>query len=149
MGGGEAERAWAERLKAFLKCVEARVGHVEGFILFGSMAKGQAGEWSDIDVLVVSDFFKDMPVPERIGLLLEEAEPRIEPFGYTYDELVRMVRRANPLALGALVEGIFIKASGRLRKLASEASRAFVRRRRVWIPREQLREGEKGSSGEV
>jgi len=123
-------------LREFLRRIEARIGEVEGLILFGSTARGQAGEWSDIDVLVVSDSLKDLPVPERIGLLLEEAGPRIEPLGYTYAELVRMVEAANPLALSALIEGIFIKASERLRELASKASREFVRKKRMWLPRE-------------
>ena len=142
MGGGEAEGAWAELLRAFLKRLEARLGPVEGLILFGSAASGQAGEWSDLDVLVVSDALRGLPVPERIELLLEEAGPRMEPLGYTYEELASMLRRANPLALAALVEGVFIKASARLRELASEASRSFVRKGRVWIPRGQLGVGE-------
>ena len=140
MGRGEVEGPWAERLRAFLERVEARLGRVEGVILFGSVAKGQAGEWSDLDVMVVSDAFEGMSVPDRIGLLLELAGPRIEPFGYTYAELTRMVKRANPLALGALIEGRFIKASGRLLRLAEEASKAYVREGRVWVPRKSLRE---------
>ena len=138
MGRGEAEGPWLERLRGFLKRIEARLGHVEGLILFGSVARGQAGAWSDVDVLVVSDAFEGMPVPDRIGLLLEEAGPRVEPLGYTYAELTRMVRRANPLALSALIEGVFLRASERLTELAREASRMFVRRGRVWVPREQL-----------
>jgi len=122
-------------LRAFLGRVEARLGRVEGVILFGSVARGQAGEWSDVDVLVVSDAFEGMPVPDRIGLLLELAGPRVEPLGYTYAELTRMVRRANPLALGALIEGRFIKASERLLRLAEEASKAYVREGRAWAPR--------------
>ena len=137
MGGGEARGTRAGWLREFLEFVEERLKDVEGIIIFGSVAKGQEGIWSDVDVMVVSDDFKGMPIPDRIGILLEGARGRIEPLGYTYEELARMVRRANPLALGALVEGRFLKASERLLELAERASRAYTRVGRVWVPRDR------------
>jgi len=114
------------------------LGPVEGVILFGSWARGEAGIWSDVDVLVVSDALAGLSVPDRIGLLLEHAKPPIQPLGYTFDELARMVRRANPLALSALIEGVFLRASERLVRLAERARAAYERRGRVWRPRRQL-----------
>lgn len=123
-----------EELREFLERLRERIP-VEALILFGSHARGGAGEWSDVDVLVVSDYFKGLTVPERLAILLELKRGRVEPLGYTYEELVKMVRRANPLALSALVEGVFLIWSPRVAELASVARRSYTRRGRVWVPR--------------
>ncbi len=135
MGEGETGGPWRERLRSFVERLDQALGSVEGVILFGSWAKGEAGEWSDLDVLVVSDAFAEFPVPDRIGLLLEHAEPPIQPLGYTFEELVRMVRRANPIALSALIEGTFLRASDRLLHLAEKARTTYEKRGRVWFPK--------------
>ncbi|MBO3802359.1 MAG: nucleotidyltransferase domain-containing protein [Candidatus Brockarchaeota archaeon] len=36
---------------------------------FGSYAKGQHGDWSDVDVLIVSDHFKDLNIFDRLKRL--------------------------------------------------------------------------------
>jgi len=124
----------AEELRDFLRRLRERMP-VEAVILFGSRAKGGAGEWSDIDVLVVSDYFKGLSVPDRFAVLLELKRGRVEPFGYTYEELARMLKRANPLALSALIEGVFLIESPRVVELAKRARRIYTRRGRVWIPK--------------
>lgn len=134
MGEGEAGGPWHKLLRTFMEELDRTLGPVEGLILFGSWARGEAGTWSDVDVLVVSDAFRGLPVPDRIGLLLEHARPPIQPLGYTFEELENMVRKANPLALSALVEGIFLRASERLRELAEKARSSYERRGRVWRP---------------
>ena len=138
MSEGKAGEPWRERLRAFIERLDRVLGPVEGVILFGSWARGEAGIWSDVDVLVVSDALAGLSVPDRIGLLLEHAKPPIQPLGYTFDELARMVRRANPLALSALIEGVFLRASERLVRLAKRARAAYERRGRVWRPKRQL-----------
>jgi predicted nucleotidyltransferase len=45
---------------------------VSRVILFGSWARGEAGDWSDIDLIVVSPVF-DEPAPRREIALLWEA----------------------------------------------------------------------------
>ncbi|OGW44012.1 MAG: hypothetical protein A2Y66_01425 [Nitrospirae bacterium RBG_13_41_22] len=59
-------------------------------LLYGSYAKGNPREDSDIDLVVVSDNFKDMNIRERLELLGIAAgkvfEP-IEAIGYTPDEM--------------------------------------------------------------
>jgi predicted nucleotidyltransferase len=59
-------------------------------LLYGSYAKGNAREDSDIDLVVVSENFKDMNVRERLELLGIAAgkvfEP-IEAIGYTSAEI--------------------------------------------------------------
>jgi len=59
-------------------------------LLYGSYAKGNPREDSDIDLVIVSENFKDMNIRERLELLGIAAgkvfEP-IEAIGYTPDEM--------------------------------------------------------------
>lgn len=64
---------------------------VKKMIIFGSYAVGKAEKHSDIDVVVISDDFKDVDILRRLemmGLALAKAgimEP-IEALGYTEEE---------------------------------------------------------------
>jgi len=61
----------------------------ERIILYGSHAKGKAGEHSDIDVVVVSRDFAAMNLRERLELLGIAAARIMEPvqaLGYTPEE---------------------------------------------------------------
>jgi len=62
----------------------------EKIILYGSYAKGNPREDSDIDLIVISDDFKDMNIRERLEILGVAAgrvfEP-IEALGYTPKEI--------------------------------------------------------------
>ena len=77
-----------ERFKHSLK--ELNIA-VKRMIIFGSHASGKNQEHSDIDVVVISDDFRDMNLLRRqeiIGLALARAkilEP-IEALGYTEEE---------------------------------------------------------------
>ena len=55
---------------------------VERLVVFGSQAKGQAHEWSDIDLLVISPQFDNMKDRSTVNLLWRVAartDSRIEP----------------------------------------------------------------------
>ncbi|WP_291765077.1 nucleotidyltransferase domain-containing protein [Caldivirga sp. UBA161] len=132
MGEGEIEGDWFRELEVFIKELSSTIP-IEAVILYGSMAKGLGGVWSDVDVLVVSDTFKGIPILDRISLLLKFKRGRIEALGYTFDELAGMVNSINPLALNALIEGKIIIGSDRVRELAEEARKSFVRRGRSWL----------------
>lgn len=106
---------------------------VEAILIFGSHARNRHGDWSDIDVLVVSDHFKDISVLDRFKMLQEFKTGRIEAFAYTYEELVRMVDKGNPLALNALGEGKPLIVSPRVEKLVSLIGKRYVRKGRTWI----------------
>lgn len=56
-------------LKRFREALESRKIHVEKIILFGSWAKGTAGEFSDIDVVVVSKDFNGKDLWSRAQML--------------------------------------------------------------------------------
>ena len=56
-------------LKEFKSALKTSGIKVERLILFGSHATGKAGEDNDIDLVVISDDFRDMDLWERLCLL--------------------------------------------------------------------------------
>ena len=76
-------------LKKFIKAVSQKVA-VDEVIVFGSRLEGNAREDSDIDVIVVSDDFKQMTEDDRLDLLYKASafiEPEIHPWAFTNEEL--------------------------------------------------------------
>jgi uncharacterized protein len=62
---------------------------VDKVILFGSYARGTAGQWSDIDIAVISDDFRRMRTLDKIRLIARRSahcDSRLEPFGYSLIE---------------------------------------------------------------
>jgi predicted nucleotidyltransferase len=89
----------------------ARRIRIQQAILFGSHARGEADQWSDVDLAVVSPNFEQMSHRQVIDLLVEVAlavDPRVEIRAYTPRELTE-ARPTNflghILATGAVVYG--------------------------------------------
>jgi len=59
VGPRQASKAWLEDVASFIQAVEREVSPLEAAIIYGSAAKGLQGAWSDIDVMLVSEAFKD------------------------------------------------------------------------------------------
>ena len=77
----------------------------EKVVLFGSMARGNVAEWSDLDLLIVKETdepFLDRSV--RVALLCR-AMVGVDYLVYTPAELADMIERGNPFILEALREG--------------------------------------------
>lgn len=85
-----------------------RVLNPEKIIMFGSFARKDFNEGSDIDLIVICDWKEDFL--DRIGVLLKlnELNLPLEPIGYTEDEIEMMVRDRNPFILEVLKEGVVI-----------------------------------------
>ena len=66
-----------------------RLIQVEAAVVFGSRARNDHWESSDIDLLIVSPDFADWPNSRRTDLLLScwPGRPALEPFGVTAQEL--------------------------------------------------------------
>ena len=82
---------------------------VQKIVLFGSYAKGRSHEYSDIDLIVISEDFKRMNLRQRLevlGIAAARIMKPVEAKGYTTAEL----KKASPLNfLGeALSSGIFV-----------------------------------------
>ena len=93
----EGLRLYVERLKEELK---PRL-----VLLFGSFARGDYNEGSDVDLLIVAEFKEHFL--DRIGLLmkLNTFHIPIEPIGYTPQEFQDMRERGNPFILEVLERG--------------------------------------------
>ena len=82
-------RGYVEQLGRRIRVKEA--------ILAGSWAKGSYLEDSDVDLIIVSDDFSKMPLPERLKYLQKQWKSRIplEAFGYTVNEFRRLQRKST------------------------------------------------------
>ena len=82
-------------LKQFIRNLPRSI-NVDRVIVFGSYLEGTAEPDSDIDVIVVSENFKQMDEDQRLDLLYfakRYVDPEIHPWGFTNDEL----QAASPL----------------------------------------------------
>ncbi|MGC8850517.1 MAG: hypothetical protein ACP5QI_08610 [Candidatus Bathyarchaeia archaeon] len=88
-------------------------------------------------LIIVSGDFSHVPFLDRLSLLAGLKVDKVEALGYSYEELERMVRKGNPLILGALVERIAIVESERIKKLREEAGKTkhVFTWGRAWFPR--------------
>lgn len=86
---------------------------VEKAILFGSYARGEAGKYSDIDLIIVSPDFKGMDFMERLIWLSKMRKekfmsPGMDIFGYTSEEFKELSKKS--VVLGeAKKEGVVVK----------------------------------------
>lgn len=76
------EQSVLTSVNKFLAAIKDHGIPVDRAVVFGSQAAGRAGEWSDIDLLVVSPQFDDMRDRSLVNLLWRLAarvDSRIEP----------------------------------------------------------------------
>lgn len=93
-----------ERARTYVDALARRLS-LAGVAVGGSVARGDFNQWSDIDVVVVSD---DLPPDalERLTLLHAGRPGRVEPHGYTREEFRRAIARGDSLAREALELGV-------------------------------------------
>ena len=91
------------RVKAFAAELKARHGAREVY-LYGSFARGEVHEGSDIDLVIVGHF--PGRLFERIGRILELTDLPVEPLVYTPEEFEAMKREGNPFIQEVLATGI-------------------------------------------
>ena len=127
----EVGETWINAVNEVLKEI-SKLFRVEAAILFGSWARS-GGEWSDIDLLIVTDDVKGMNILDRFAIVVEFRRRRVDVFLYTYDEVVRMSLKGNPLILSVLIEGIPLVSSDRVERLRTMVSAMYRREGRVWI----------------
>lgn len=83
----------------------------EKVILFGSRVKGTAKEDSDIDAIVVSTYFEDVPFLKRMPLLLKKVSfpKHVDYICYTPKEYDR-IKGKSSVIMGALKNAIEVAA---------------------------------------
>ncbi len=72
--------------------------------LFGSFAKNEIHEGSDIDLLIIGDFKERFF--DRIGNILDLTDLPIEPLVYTTEEFEELKQSENPFITGVLKTAI-------------------------------------------
>jgi len=84
-----------EALSKLAEKLRRNYGPVEVY-LFGSFAKGDWLEDSDIDIIVVSEKFRGKPMPERINIVRKQAPENLafEILVYTPQELEEAEKRS-------------------------------------------------------
>ena len=82
------------------------LGQAARALVFGSVARGEADEWSDLDLLVVAETERAFCERYRDFAGLHEVWPRLDLLVYTPAEFERMVEEENPFLLRALEEGV-------------------------------------------
>jgi len=73
---------------------------VQKVILFGSYAKGNTHEYSDVDIAIFSDYFKDMSRIDGLYFLLLNAadyDIDLEPQPFTMDEYNQPIGLVNEI----------------------------------------------------
>ncbi len=87
-----------EQLQRFIGYLRQFID-VHQVVLFGSYAYGEPGEWSDIDLVIISPDFDDQGILDRLRFLYQKAWEAganwVEPLGYTHEEF----ERASTLSL--------------------------------------------------
>ncbi len=79
-------------LKIFSDRVKARF-QPKQVILFGSYARGEADEYSDVDIIVVAEKFNKTPMGERLDVLYpltSDLYPDFHVFGLTSKEFSKL-----------------------------------------------------------
>ena len=89
-------RIFADRLKKELPVKEV--------YLYGSFAKGEIHEGSDIDLFIIGDFKERLF--DRIGKILDLTDLPIEPLVYTVEEFEELKKSRNPFITEVLKTAI-------------------------------------------
>ncbi len=103
-------------IKDYLATISKRI-KIEKAILFGSWARGDNLQDSDIDLIVISPDFKLMSLEERLTLLerlwkFKKYGRSIEAFGYTEEEFKKLKRYSLTIQ-DALRDGIVVHSTSR------------------------------------
>ncbi len=116
---------------------------VRGILLFGSVARNDAKEQSDVDILVVASGLPD--IKERYDFITIKKPSRIEDIWMTPDELIEMVDAKTGFVVDALLEGKILLDDGTVEdaraRLKDSLKRLNTKKlKHGWfIPRDNLR----------
>ncbi|MGQ9530539.1 MAG: nucleotidyltransferase domain-containing protein [Candidatus Bathycorpusculaceae bacterium] len=114
---------YREELKAYLKALFGWLSP-RFIVLYGSVARGDFGVGSDVDLLVVSeDFPKNFDERLKMLFALNPTTAPIEPVGYTPREFEELLRRRHATALYAMDEGIPLYDDGLYLKMKEQFER--------------------------
>ena len=99
----EHSKELIDKIKIFANEIKRRLP-VNEVYLYGSFAKGEIHEGSDIDLLIIGDFKERFF--ERIGKILDLTDLPIEPIVYTPQEFEELKNSQTPFIIEALKTAI-------------------------------------------
>ncbi len=82
-------------------------------VLIGSYARGDFNEWSDVDIVLISEVFKGRP-PERLRKI--DPPPNYEVIPLNPGELKRLFTKGDPIADEICRDGVFLRDDYKIRK---------------------------------
>ena len=104
-------------------------------VLFGSYARGDYTESSDVDVLIVSDVFPKDP-REGFRMAFDPEEPKVMPVAMNTEVFLKKLRNGSTFVLEVLEDGkVLCSDEGFLRVVReafTEVRKRFRREGRVW-----------------
>lgn len=104
-----AERAaLVARAERFADGLDPSLG-IRAVVVFGSVARGDFHDSSDVDVLIVADGLSERPLERNAALGLPP--PRVEFVAWTPDEWRRERDRGNPIAVEARERGLLLRGA--------------------------------------
>ena len=100
----ERSREIFARIEKFKEEVISKL-NPQRIILFGSFARGDINEGSDVDLIIIAKWKEEFL--DRIKLLMDLNKFKIplEPIGYTEEEFKKLIEEGNPFILQVLKEG--------------------------------------------
>ena len=98
----ENRKKLSEEVRDFVTELKRKLP-VKEVYLFGSFAKDEIHEGSDIDLLIIGDFKERFPY--RIGKVLDLTDLLVQPLVYTEKEFRAMKEDKNPFVLEVLRTG--------------------------------------------
>ena len=118
---------YTKRLKEYMIVLQKRVTLVT-MVLIGSRARNDALQSSDIDLLIISDDFQDMPYLVRLDLVTEHwaPPPSLDVFPHTTKEVQQRSKGLSLHILEALDNGEILYDTGFFRQLRLEFERKIA-----------------------
>lgn len=125
-----------------------RLGEDVSVIVYGSVARGEEADWSDLDLLIISNKLRGNPL-ERLrwlGPLNQEHLP-LEVIAYTRKEFLHLLDALSPTVLDASSEGLALYDDGFFAGARKDfedfaRSKRLIRRGRTWISEKDLEENQ-------
>ena len=112
-------------IRAYCEKIKKRF-NTRAIILFGSYARKDFYDDSDIDIIVISDELPEK-ILDRIYVLMKmnNSSIPIEPHGFTSKEFIRMIRHISITALDAMFEGLVLYDDGFIGDAGEEYEKAL------------------------
>lgn len=121
------QRKYEKALEAFKSRILNELGkRIQSIVIYGSVARGEATEDSDIDVLVLSD---DKRVREKVSDIAYEIdfeydfETFIMPIHLTTKEFEHRIKVGSPFTSSILKEGVILYDDGTFKRIREKMLR--------------------------